>query len=178
MSNYILKEIQNKSKEIHATVKENTKHAKREKGKLETSHFILEKIKLRYQKSFQDWKESDRNYQLADQDGTISRNEILKRKLFSEAKLKQYEDFAVEYHERLDKTNDEQREYFDSTLPEVMNSLQEVDRERVDFVRKVLHKCLAGEREMVNIINKCREGIEEAIATISFEKDQEIVVQR
>ena len=75
LSNNILKEIQNKSKEVHATVKDNTKHAKREKGKLETSYFNLEKTKLKYQKSFQDWKESDRNYQLADQDGTISRND-------------------------------------------------------------------------------------------------------
>ena len=99
-------------------------------------------------------------------------------KLHAEAKLKQYEDNAAEYRERLDNTNDEQREYFDSTLPEVMNSLQEVDRERVEFVRKVLDKCLAGEREMVNIVNKCREGVEEAIAKISVEKDQDIVVQR
>ena len=59
-----------------------------------------------------------------------------------------------------------------------MNSLQEVDRERVEFVRKVLDKCLAREREMVNIVNKCREGEEEAIANISVEKDHEIVVQR
>ena len=87
LSNNILKEIQNKSKEVHATVKDNTKHAKREKGKLETSYLNLEKTKLKYQKSFQDWKESDRNYQLADQDGTISRNEILKMKLYSEANL-------------------------------------------------------------------------------------------
>ena len=156
MSNIIVNEIQNKSKEVHAKVKENIKHAKREKGKLDTSYFNLEKIKLKYQKSFHDWKESEKHYQTAEQDGTISRDEILKMKLYSEAKLKQYEDYAAEYCLRLDKTNDEQREYFDSHLPEVMNSLQEVDRERVEFVRKVLEKCLAGEREIVNIVNKCR----------------------
>ena len=99
-------------------------------------------------------------------------------KLLSEAKLNQYEYFAAEYRKMLDKTNDEQREYFDSHLPEVMNSLQEVDRERVEFVKGVLEKCMVGESEMVNIINKCREGVEEAIACISVEKDQEMVVQR
>ena len=46
LSNNIVKEIQNKSKEVHAKVKDNTKHAKREKGKLDTSYFNLEKIKL------------------------------------------------------------------------------------------------------------------------------------
>ena len=99
-------------------------------------------------------------------------------KLHSEAKLNQYEDFAAEYRERLDRTNDEQKEYFDTYLPEVMNRLQEVDRERVELVRKVLNKCLTGEREMVNIINKCREGVEEAIYNISVDKDQEMVMQR
>ena len=178
LSNIIVKEIQNKSKEVHSKVKDNTKHAKREKKKLDASYFNLEKIKLKYQKSFQDWKASDRNYQIADQEGTISRNEILRMKLHSEAKLNQYEDFAAEYRERLDKTNDEQREYFDTYLPEVMNRLQEVDRERVEFVRKMLENCLVGEMEMVNIINKCREGVEQAIACISVEKDQEMLVQR
>ena len=60
----------------------------------------------------------------------------------------------------------------------LMNSLQEVDRERVEFVRKVSEKCLAGEREIVNIVNKCGEDVEEALANISVEKDQDIVVQR
>jgi hypothetical protein len=178
LSNIIVKEIQNKSKELHSKVKVNTKQAKREKKKLETSYFKLEKIKLKYQKTFYDWKESDRQYQIADQDGTISRNEILKMKLLSEAKLNQYEYFAAEYREMLDKTNLEQREYFDSHLPELMNSLQEVDRVRVEFVKGVLEKCMVGESEMVNIINKWREGVEEAIAGISVEKDQEMVVQR
>ena len=108
LSNIIVKEIQNKSNEVHAKVKENIKHAKREKGKLDTSYFNLEKIKLKYQKSFHDWRESERTYQIADQDGTISRNEILKMKLYSESKLKEYDDNAAEYSERLDRTNDEQ----------------------------------------------------------------------
>ena len=119
-----------------------------------------------------------RNYQTAEQDGTNSRDEILKMKLYSKGKQQQYEDYAAEYRERLDKTNDEQREFFDYHLPEVMNSLQEVDRERVEFVRKVSEKCLAGEREIVNIVNKCGEDVEEALANISVEKDQDIVVQR
>ena len=68
--------------------------------------------------------------------------------------------------------------YFDSTLPEVINRLQEVERERVEFVRKVLEKCLAGEREIVNIVNKCREDVEEARANLSVEKDHVTVVQR
>ena len=174
----IVKEIQNKSAEVHKKVKDNSKNAKKEKETMDTSYFKLEKAKLKYQKSFHDWKESERNYQIADQDGKLSRNEILKLKHQTQAKQKQYEDSRAEYIDRLDKTNVEQREYYDCHLPGVLSNLQEFDRERMEFVRRVLERCLAGEREMVNIVNKCKEGVEEAIANISVEKDQQIVVER
>ena len=178
MVNVVVKEIQDRSKEVHAKMKNNTKHAKREKKKLNSSYFNLEKAKLKYQKGFQDWKESDRNHQIADEDGTISRNEVLKMKLYSEVKLKEYEDYTDKYQEQLQNTNDEQGEYFDSHLPGVMNTLQEVHRDRKEFVTKVFENLLSGEREMVKIENKCREVIEESIASISVERDQDVVVQR
>ena len=174
----IVKEIQNKSAEVHKKVKDNSKHAKKEKEKMDTSYFKLEKAKLKYQKRFHDWQESDRNYQIADQDGKLSRNEILKMKHQTQAKQKQYEDSRAEYIDRLDKTNVEQREYFDCLLPGVLNSLQDLDKERVEFVRRVLERCLAGEREMVDMVNKCRDGVENAIASIDVERDQDIVVER
>ena len=137
LSNEIVKEIQDKSREIQTNVKNNTKKMKREKRKLVTSYFKLEKSKLKYQKSFQDWKEADRNYEKADNDGTIARNEILKMKMYSEVKLKEYEDFSAKYQEVIDRTNDDQIEYFDSQLPDLMNTLQMVDKERTEFVIKM-----------------------------------------
>ena len=142
MVNVVAKEIQDKSKEVHAKMKNNTKQVKREKKKLNSSYFNLEKAKLKYQKGFQDWKESDKNYQIADEDGTISRNEILKMKLYAEVKLKEYEEYTYTYQEQLQKTNDEQRDYFASHLPRVINTFQEVDRERKEFVTKVFENLL------------------------------------
>ena len=174
MVNVIVKEIQDKSREVNAKMKNTTKHAKREKKKLNSSYFNLEKAKLKYQKGFRDWKESDQNYQQADEDGTISRNEILKMKLYSEVKLKDYEEYTDKYQKQIEMTNDEQREYFDSQLPGVINTLQEVDRNRKKFVIKALENLLSREREMVKIENKCREVIDESIASICVEKDQEV----
>eukprot|EP00092_Neocalanus_flemingeri_P031176 GFUD01033867.1.p1 GENE.GFUD01033867.1~~GFUD01033867.1.p1 ORF type:complete len:570 (+),score=214.86 GFUD01033867.1:46-1755(+) len=178
LSKVLVKEIQNKSAEAQKKVKDNSKEAKREKERIEASYFNLEKAKLKYQKSFHDWKESDRDYQIADQDGTISRNEILKMKHQTQAKQKLFEDSKAKYIEQLDKTNVEQREYFDYRLPEMVNRLQDVDRERIEFVRRVLERSVAGEKEMATMVNKCREGVEEAVASISVEKDQQILKER
>ena len=177
LSKVIAKEVQSKSAEILQNAKDNSKHGKKEKEKLQAAYFSLEKSKLKYQKSFHDWKEAERNYQIADQDGTIARNEILKMKMFTQSKCKIYENSKAQYSDQLVKTNITQREYFKSNLPGLVNSLQDLDRERIQFVRRVMERGLAAEREAVTISNKCREGMEDAIKGISEEKDQEIVME-
>ena len=49
-----VKEIQKKSSEFHKKIKENSKHAKMEKEKMDSSYLKLEKAKLKYQKRFHD----------------------------------------------------------------------------------------------------------------------------
>ena len=178
LAKVLAKEVENKSVEILKRSKENSKQAKKEKENIDNSNFNLEKIKLKYEKSFHDWKESDRNFQIADQDGTISRNDITKMKIFSESKCKSYENWRTQYSDQLGKTNAEQQKYFGDDLPKVLSSLQDMDRERIQFVREVMGRVLAAEREAVNISDKCREGMEEAIKSISEYTDQEEVIER
>ena len=173
-----VKEIQKKSSEFHKKIKENSKHAKIEKEKMDSSYLKLEKAKLKYQKSFHDWKESVRTYQKADQDGKMSRNEVLRMKDLSETKEAQYQTSYVSYRKQMDKTNNDQREYFNCLLPGVLISLQKVDKESVEYVRRVLEMSMARERDMVEMVKKCREGMDEAIASIDVERDQDIVVER
>ena len=99
-------------------------------------------------------------------------------KLQTQAKQKQFEDSTAEYGDQLGKTNAEQREYFDVSLPGLLSSLQDVDCKRIELVRIVLESVVAAERKMVTIVDKCREGVEEAIGSISVERDQEVVVER
>ena len=173
-----VKEIHHKSSEFHKKIRENSKHARIEKEKMDSSYLKLEKAKLKYQKSFHDWKESEKTSQKADKDGKISRNEVLRMKDVSEAKDAQYQTSSVSYRKQMEKTNTEQREHFDCLLPGVLISLQVVDKERVEYVRRMLEMCMVSEREMVEMVNKCREGMDEAIANIDVEKDQDIVVER
>ena len=173
-----VKEIHHKSSEFHKKIRENSKHARIEKEKMDSSYLKLEKAKLKYQKSFHDWKESERTFQKADKDGKISRNEVLRMKDVSEAKDTQYQASSVSYRKQMEKTNTEQRLYFDCLRPGVLISLQEVDKDRVDYVRRMLEMCMVSEREMVEMVNKCREGMYEAIASIDVERDQDIVVER
>ena len=78
----------------------------------------------------------------------------------------------------MDKTNAEQREYSECILPRAVSRLQGLDRERMEFSRRVLERQMRGERDMVEMVNKCREGLDEAIASISVDRDQDTVVER
>ena len=174
----IMKDIQNKSGEIHKMIKDNSKHAKKEKDKIDSSYLKLAKAKLKYQKSHHDWADAERSHRTADQDGKISRNEISRLKTVCETKHRQHETSLRSYGEQVDKTNAEQREYFECILPRVVNRLQELDRERMEFSRRVLERQMKEEMDMVEMINKCREGVEEAIASIDVDRDQNTVVER
>ena len=43
---------------------------------------------------------------------------------------------------------------------------------------RVLERCMVRERDMAEMVNKCRKGMDEAIASIDVEKDQHILVER
>ena len=116
--------------------------------------------------------------QIADQDGTMSRNEISKMRIFSETKCKNYEQIRLQYNDQLLKTNSEQKKYFGTNLVNILNSLQDIDKERIQFVKAAMKKALAAEKDAVNISNKCRESIDEAFDNICEEKDQDGVTEK
>ena len=174
----IVKEIQNEAAHIFRTIKENSKYEKKEQEKIDSSYMRLDKSNLKYQKSYHDWKDSASSFEKADAAGKISRNEIFRMKSLSEKKHAEYETCFALYCEQVDRTNREQREYFDCTKPGILCGLQDVEQERIEFVVKILRMYLKGERQMVNMNEKCRESIKKEIDSIDVKKDISIVVER
>ena len=78
-------EIQAQWKDFHNQIKDGSKLAKRERAKLKSGYLDLEKAKLKHEKSYHDWKEAERIHRLADHEGVIARNEIMKMKLYADA---------------------------------------------------------------------------------------------
>ena len=110
------------------------------------SHFDLEKSKLKYLKSFHDWEESESNYQSSEKDGTLARNEILRIKLESEAKHKYYIHQTEAYQNQLKTTNTDQNNYYKVLLPDFIDKLETVERDRLDFVKNIYHKFIEAEK--------------------------------
>merc|ERR1712013_744900 len=123
-------------------------------------------------------KDRESIFDKADAEGKISRNEISRMKCLCEQEQAEYGACFALYCEQVDRTNKEQREFFDSTIPEILCTLENLEHERVEFVVKILRKLLKAEREMEEMIEKCRESAETAIASIDVKKDTDIVIER
>jgi hypothetical protein len=91
---------------------------------LEGEHQEVEKAKNKYQKAYTDWQEAVRNFERADQDGTLSRNEILKMKIVTDMKSRSHEDSRSRYLGQIGKTNLASREQHGRVMPGLLDQLQ------------------------------------------------------
>merc|ERR1719410_93764 len=138
----IAKDVTNKSGEFLTKIKSNNKNFKKEKDKLKASLFDMEKSKLKYLKSFHDWEESEASYQAAEKDGTLARNEIQRIKLESETRHKHYVAQTEAYQQQLKVTNTRQSDHYRVLVPDLLDTLEGVERARLELVRRVLGRCV------------------------------------
>jgi len=176
LSANIAKDVTNKSGEFLTKIKSNNKNFKKEKDKLKASLFDMEKSKLKYLKSFHDWEESEANYQESEKDGTLARNEILRIKLESEAKHKYYIHQTEAYQNQLKATNSTQNNYYKILLPDILDKLETLETNRLDFIKDIFLNFINSENEANVIMNKCRCDMENIVTNIKVENDINLVV--
>jgi len=172
----IVKELQTKSADSSNKIKNNIKSYKKEKERIKLSYLNLEKQKLKYLKSYQDWEDSDKSFKDAENDGSIARNEIQKMKLESESKHSYYNQQTETYQHQLKTTNADQSNYFCVLLPDLIDRLESVERDRLSFVKNIFQVFISTERELQNIINKCRDDMETVVNGLDVEKDINLVL--
>ena len=177
-SKIIPRDIQNKAKEVSEATKKNLTEATRISEVFEKLHHNLDKTKKKYQKSFLEWEEARNNYLRADADPTVSRNEIAKLKSLSDSLSAQCDDYKGVYASQLMKTNKYQAEYYYKKLPGVIDSLQNIEIDRIDYFKYVMDQCVAAEKQVAPIIDKCRQDMENAIKEIDSVADSDLLIDR
>ena len=140
------------------------------------SLFDLEKNKLKYLKSYHDWEDSEANYQASEKDGAIARNEILRLKLESETKHKKYVQQTELYQKQLQVTNSDQNNYFKIQLPNLLDKLETVERNRLNFVKSTFNEFIDIDSQANTIVNKCRNDMATSVSGMEVERDINLVV--
>jgi len=178
LSKNIYSNIQKKVKEFSDTTKKFVKEAKKLGEEKEKSDKLLDKSKLKFQRAFFDWESSEQDYSKADTSNEVSRNQIDKLKKTSTSRQRQCEVYRGDYAKDLIRANKHQQEYYFTSLPTVLNNLQNLEVSRSNFLKEVLREGVKAEKEINPIIVKCLEEIEKCIDEIDPHRDSEIVVLR
>ena len=174
----IHKGIENMMKEMSVATSKNFNELTKKSEDHQRLQRNLERTKRKYQKSFLDWIEAKKNYIKSDRDPSVSRNEIAKLKRTSDSLGAQCEDLKGTYARELVKANKHQSEYYHKHLPGVINRLQNIEIDRIDFVKYALDQCVTAEKQVAHIIDKCREDMENAIQMIDPVADSDLLIDR
>ena len=97
---------------------------------------------------------------------------------FSDTKTAQYEDYRGVYAQQLIKTNRHQDDYYSRELCYIINKLEDVETEKIDFWKKTMKQCIDAELEVAPIINKCREDMKNVMNSVDHMVDNQIVIER
>ena len=76
------------------------------------------------------------------------------------------------------KTNKYQEKYYYEDFPGVINSLQNIEIDKIEYVKHAMNQYVAAEKQVAPIIDKCREDMENLIETIDPVADTYIIITR
>ncbi|KAK7081715.1 Formin-binding protein 1 [Halocaridina rubra] len=174
----VLAEISTIVKEYKEDRKKSLAEGTRVQQTLAQSLQQLEKAKKNYEKAFRDAERAHENYTKADADLQLSRAEVEKQRMNASIKSQHCEDSKNEYANQLQKTNRLQGEHYNTVMPGIFQSLQDLDEKRINNFKNLLKKSVDIERSVFPIINKCLDGVVNAADSIDEKHDSQVVIER
>lgn len=174
----VYNEISTLIKELKEERKKHLAEGSRVQQNLSHSLQQLEKAKKNYEKAFREAEKAHENFTKADADLHLSRAEVEKQRMNASIKSQQCEDSKNEYANQLQKTNRLQSDHYNSIMPGIFQSLQDMDEKRINNFKNLLKKSVETERSVFPIINKCLDGIISAADSIDEKNDSMVVIER
>ncbi|BFZ20710.1 hypothetical protein BsWGS_23748 [Bradybaena similaris] len=174
----VSKNLQDLIQELKADRKKYLQEGVRLQDQLRQYQVQLEKAKRKYEKaSYESYRALD-NYRKADADINLSRAEVEKHRIVMNGKTQQCEESKNEYAAQLQHYNNHQNEFYSQSMPQVFQSLQDMDERRIGKIQECILQCAEIEKNVIPIINTCIEGIAKASGSINVSQDSRTVVDR
>jgi len=174
----IAQQIFEQAKQMKKTRQNNMKQSKKISDELTAAFKTMHAAKDKFRRAYDDQVRATEAYKKADAEGNISRNDLNKLKESMNAKIQFSDSMKQNYASQLVKTNEIRTSYYYEKLPTVINKLQDLEKTRIELIRTGILDCLAKEREVTPIINKCQGAIQSAMEEINPDKDTDIVIEK
>ncbi|KAF6019093.1 hypothetical protein EB796_022590 [Bugula neritina] len=164
----ILDEMAKLMTELKIERKKHIEESKRLENQLQAQLRTLEQEQVRAEETFRN----------ADANLNLSRAEVEKTKNMMHQKAQACSECKSSYALVLEQTNNHQRDYYNKLLPQVFQSMQELDEKRIIKIRESIKQMSDVERGIQPIINTCLDLISQSSEKVDHGEDSRRVIDR
>ncbi|XP_060567137.1 cdc42-interacting protein 4 homolog isoform X3 [Ruditapes philippinarum] len=150
----------------------------RVQNQMKDSLKLLENSKKNYERKYNEADKALDAYRKADADINLSRAEVEKTRHLSNKRSSEAEDSKNEYASQLQTTNNFQREYYNTNMPQVFQQLQDLDERRINKIKSVIETSASIESSVLPIIKTCIDGMNKASESINVQEDCKLVIDK
>ena len=168
--------IEKHVKSVRTQTKKIKKEAEDFEERMKLSYKQLEKRKINYVEAHADLEATKTASE--NDEKNISRLELDKKISVTNKKTRVLDDAKAQYAHQLIKTNNAQKDYYDTQLPSVLNNLQDVYIDNVNMFKNVVGVCIKQEQSVSPIINKCHLEMVNILDKVDGDTDTNIVINR
>ncbi|KAL7077581.1 hypothetical protein ACQ4LE_003326 [Meloidogyne hapla] len=138
----------------------------------------LQKQKKNYEKSHLDAQNAHIKFNRADQNRYLSRHDVDKARMAANNKSTICEQGKQNYAAQLAATNQAKNDFYNILLPRLLEEMRQLEIERIDFTRQIMMESVKAETDVLHIIQRCYEDMNNAIKTVNPEHDTLLVVEQ
>ncbi|XP_067944722.1 cdc42-interacting protein 4 homolog isoform X2 [Watersipora subatra] len=171
-------EMNKLASELKAERKKHIEKAKQLENQLASQMRILDNAKRKYVRAYDDQVRAEEAYRNADNNMNLSRAEVDRAKSVAYQKAQFCSDCKAGYAQALEQTNSHQRDYYNKHLPQVFQSLQEMDEGRIMKLQQSVKNMSNEEKRIQPIVNTCLDGISAASEKIDHGEDSRKVIDK
>uniref|UniRef100_A0A0K0FY70 Formin-binding protein 1-like n=1 Tax=Strongyloides venezuelensis TaxID=75913 RepID=A0A0K0FY70_STRVS len=151
-----------------------------QKGKvdLQAEFDCLSKQLKHYTKAFKEAENAYLKFDKAEKNMDISRADLAKAKNNAEVKHQYCREAQGNYLKQLEKYNKVDEEFYTNKLPEMLNNIKKMDIERIIEAKNAINTSVKAEMDVINVIQRCYNDMNEAATSVNPEKDTDTVVEQ
>ncbi|CAB4069447.1 FNBP1 [Lepeophtheirus salmonis] len=172
------KKMKEQIKKLKEKRKKNLKEFNRIESDLKRTYSSFESCRNEFRKAYEDSEKSTEAYRQGDLDGNVSPKEMEKLKNMMNSRSQNCDVHKGHYASSLLETNDFQREYYSRLLPEVLDTLQGLEKDQIAILVEAISSYIHKEKDILPIIGKCHESIIKALEKVSPQDDTEIDIEK
>ncbi|XP_060106479.1 formin-binding protein 1 isoform X19 [Heteronotia binoei] len=177
MTSQITTELARYVQELKQERKSHFHNGRKAQQHIETCWKQLESSKRRFER---DCKEADRAQQYfekMDADINVTKADVEKARQQAQLRQQMAEDSKAEYSSTLQKFNHEQHEHYHTHIPNIFQTIQEMEERRIVRIGESMKTFAEVDRQVIPIIGKCLDEITRAAESINQKNDSQLVVE-